>query len=171
MRQLSASPYNRDTVISRAECSAKSLFDAVLQNRIQYCSWFHWKLIHSYPDCVIDSICNSRHRRAYRNLSYSSHSIWMIRVSNFYYDCVYHGQIKRYRHSVIQEARIHHVPVIVQIVLFVQSPTDTLNHPSLNLTFNERGMNRLAYNLSGSVSQNADFTSLNVHFNINYVSC
>src|SRR4029434_3432862 len=61
---------------------------------------------------------------------------------------------------------IHHVPIIVEVILFIEGPADALDRTALDLAFHVTGMDRLPGILHGRVTQDGDFPGLRIHLHI-----
>ena len=95
----------------------------------------------------------------------------MPRIRYLYQHRVYHRHIQRYRHPVVQERRVQHLPRLVEIVLFVQRPADPLHGAPLQLPLHVARMHRLAHILQRGIAQNVHLARLRVNLHVDYVHC
>ena len=83
---------------------------------------------------------------------------------------VNHGQVKRSRHTVVEQAGVVHLPVGVHVVLFVERPADALHYAALNLPFNVAGVDGLASILHRGVAEDGYLACFGVNFDVHNMS-
>ena len=93
----------------------------------------------------------------------------MARIGDLHDNSVNHGQVQRSRHAVVQEAGVHHLAVVAEVILFVQRPADALHRASLDLPFHVAGMHCLAGILNRRIAQDFGFPGFRVNLNVHQV--
>ena len=109
-------------------------------------------------------------RTADGGYGHTAQAIWMARVSDLHNHRVDHGQVEADWHTIVQEAGVHHLALVVVVVLLVEGPPDALDRTSLHLTLHVTGVNGFASVLDCGVAQYVYLPRLRVYFHIRYVN-
>src|SRR5262249_61506263 len=96
------------------------------------------------------------------HLANTAHAVRMTWIGDFDQHRVNHRQVESRRHTIVQEARIDHIPSIVVDKLLVQGPTDPLHRPTLDLAFHIARVNGFAHVLHRLHPHHRDFPSLTI---------
>src|SRR5262249_23695818 len=116
--------------------------------------------VHAHTYSVRNSV---RHRCQGRNdgrFAHAPHPKGMIRIRHFHDHSIDHRQVQTRGHAIIQEARINHVALLIEEILFIERPADTLHRPTLDLPLDVARVDRLASVLHCRVTQDRDLTRL-----------
>src|SRR4029453_6388117 len=138
----------------------------LLPQSLQDAAWRQRELVHAYTDGMRNGV---RHRGQGWNdgrFAHAPHPKGMIRIRHFHDHGIDHRQVQTRGHAIIQEARIDHVALLIEEILFIERPADTLHRTTLDLTLHVARVDRLASVLHCSVTQNRDLARLRIHFNI-----
>src|SRR5215510_1478805 len=121
---------------------------------------------HAFARGSVNGIGKRCHRRHNGHLANPTYTIGMARIRHFHKDGVDHWQVKRCRHAIIEEAGIDHVAAVAVDKLFVQGPTNTLYHPTLDLAFDIAWVDGSPSVLHRGVAQDGDLTSIGIDLDI-----
>ena len=133
---------------------------------LQDAAWCHGELREPHPKGTINGIRERRHRWHDRHFAHAPHAKGVVGIGHLDDHRVNHREVKARRHAVIQEAGIDHVAILIEVILFIEGPTNALHHTALELTFHITGVNRLPGILDGCVAQDGDFPRLRVHLHV-----
>ena len=98
------------------------------------------------------ALAMARGRRDDRNFANTPNAERMVRVGDLHHNGLDHGQIQRGGHTIVQQAGIDQMALVVVDILFIQGPTDSLNDTALDLALHIAGMDSLADILHGGVA-------------------
>src|SRR5882724_5263768 len=118
---------------------------------------------------MIHGVGYRRQRRNDRRFTDSTHAIGMGGIRYLDDHGIDHRHVQHGGHAVIQKARVYHVALLVEVILFVERPADALHRSTLDLAFDVAGMNRLASILNRSITQDRHLARVRVHFHIDDV--
>ena len=111
----------------------------------------------------VDSVADGGHRRDNRGLAHSTHSVRMAGVGDLDDHSVDHRQVQSGGHAVVQERGVQHLALLVEEILLVQGPADALDRPTLHLSLDIAGVDRLARVLNRREPGDVRLAGVRVH--------
>ena len=124
----------------------------LLPQRLQDIGRRHGKLTQSYPHGVVDGVGDGRHGRYDGHLADPPDPIRVPRIGYLDDHRVDHGQVQAGGHAIIKEAGVHHLALLVEEVLLVECPADTLDGTTLHLPLDIPRVDRLPRILEGRIA-------------------